>query len=717
MLSKFKQFADSRSVLLLAGIIALAMMYHHIIPLNGILFIEGAEGQDWGQMVWNLWFVNEAITGGHNPLQTGLLYYPLGANLAHHTLAAGFFPVTFLTKLFSRGDPLYPVYAYHLITWLCFLLLLACSYLLLRELSFTRLASATAASAYAFSDYYQQHTVHLNLIAGFFFPLTALFLVRAYKKPNARNLIYAAMVAASAVYFTEYALYIYLGVFLFLVLMFCFPEERRRLADGWRALGWKPLLISLGVFVLIVTPFLANYLRDRVIKPPLAEVSLYSANLAAFFVPSGNHALLAKVFSPLNARITSGVAGYEVFLGFTLIAFALVGILTARKRLMLCAAICALVFYVLSLGPTLKVFSSDTGVRLPYALLMQVPPFTEGRTPVRFVSIATFFLMIIAAGGLSWLYYAIRTKWSLRSALGVLTILFVLTLAGAYSPISRRHAFTPPEKLKAPVAGPVFNVPLQGIDGYASLLQVFHHQPIATGYVARQSPQAWQRFRELKLVYDQGGSQFCQRVAAMGFQNIIITAGEVVAPLELSRCSIRVIDLRTDPAWTRSFPGGSKSDEPRFPVYTFGTRLNFGIAGGASHGPANEDYLWYGWSGREPISRWTERGVTTITFGLAKVEPATLRLRLAPFLAPGKLESQRLNVHLNGQPVASLTLTNRSPEDIEIALPAEALRKENVLAFHLPDAASPDSLNVSGDMRLLGINVHWLEIVPKQGPR
>src|SRR5687767_10789497 len=104
------RFGDSwYGVMLVSGVIALAMMYHHIIPLNGILFTEGAEGHDWGQMVWNLWFVNEAMTGGHNPLQTNLLYHPLGVNLAHHTLAAGFFPVTLLTKLISRGDPLYPV--------------------------------------------------------------------------------------------------------------------------------------------------------------------------------------------------------------------------------------------------------------------------------------------------------------------------------------------------------------------------------------------------------------------------------------------------------------------------------------------------------------------------------------------------------------------------------------------------------------------------------
>lgn len=708
------RFAESwYGVLLLSGVITFVMMYHYIVPLNGILFTEGPEGHDWGQMVWNLWFVNDAIVSGHNPYHTDLLYYPVGANLAHHTLAAGFFPVTFLTKLFSRGDPLYPVYAYHIITWLCFLLILACGYLFLRELSFTRLASATAACAYAFSDFYQQHALHLNLIAGFFIPLTGLFLVRAYKNPSSRNLVCAAIVSAGAVYFTEFALYIYMGALLFVLLMCCFQEERRRLLDGLRAVGWKRLLFSLGVFVLIVTPFLTSYMRARVIKPPPAEVSFYSANLAAFFIPSWNHPTLARVFRPLDARITSGVAGYEAFLGFTLMGFGLVGILRAKQRLVLCAGIGALLFYVLSLGPTLKVFSSDTGVPLPYALLMQVPPFTEGRTPVRFVSIATFFLMIVAASGLSWTYYALLTKWGRHSALGVLTILFALAVVGAYTPIPRRHEFIPPEKLGTPVVGPVFNVPLYAIDGYGSLLQVFHHQPIATGYVARTSLEARQRFRQLKQVYDRGGPEFCNRIAAMGFKNIIVTPGEVVAPLELSRCSIRVIDLRTDPSWTKSFPGEIKSDEPQFPSYTYGTRLDFGIEAADKYAEAPDKYLWYGWSGRERISRWTNSGVATITFGLAKIETSTLRLRLAPFLVSGKLESQRANVHLNGQPVASLTLTDRAPRDIEIVLPAGALRDKNVLAFHLPDAASPESLNVSEDMRLLGINVQWIEIVPQ----
>src|SRR5258708_4329455 len=195
-------------VVLLSGFFTLGMIYHYVVPLNALLYSDGIAGNDAGQMVWNLWSVNEAVSSGHNPYQTALLYYPQNVNLAHHTLAAGFFPVTFLVKVFSRGDNLYPVYAVRVITLVCFTLLLSFSYLVLRELEFTRLASVTAAIAYAFSDFYLEHALHLNIIAGFFIPLVALLLVRSYKRPASINPVCLGVAAAAAVYFSEFALYV-----------------------------------------------------------------------------------------------------------------------------------------------------------------------------------------------------------------------------------------------------------------------------------------------------------------------------------------------------------------------------------------------------------------------------------------------------------------------------------------------------------------------------
>ena len=181
-------------------------------------------------MIWNIWFANEAITSGHSPFSTNLVFYPLGANLGHHTLAAGFFPMTFLVKKLSGNDPLYPFYAYKIIILLSFALILWLSYLVLREIDLTRWAALIAAVGYTFSDFYMVHVIHINHLAGFFIPLTALFLIRAYKNPASANLGFAAL-AAGLLGLLHRVLNLYLhGGFFFLLVAGLFKSGRRELA-------------------------------------------------------------------------------------------------------------------------------------------------------------------------------------------------------------------------------------------------------------------------------------------------------------------------------------------------------------------------------------------------------------------------------------------------------------------------------------------------------
>ncbi|HEY0407749.1 MAG TPA: cellulose biosynthesis cyclic di-GMP-binding regulatory protein BcsB, partial [Pyrinomonadaceae bacterium] len=99
-------------------------------------------------------------------------------------------------------------------------------------------------------------------------------------------------------------------------------------------------------------------------------------------------------------------------------------------------------------------------------------------------------------------------------------------------------------------------------------------------------------------------------------------------------------------------------------------------------------------------------------FALEEIGSATLRVKMSPFLAAGKLAAQRVKVSLNGEVLTTLTLGEREPRVYSIELPRQFMRERNVLAFEMPDAEAPQRLGISEDARLLGINVQWLELTP-----
>ncbi len=714
------RYADNPLIaFVLCAVFTLLMMRNRIFPLGALLFDTGIEGQDCGQMAWNLWHTCEAIMHGHNPYFTNQVFYPISANLSHHTLAAGYFPVTFLVQYFSGNSPMYPLYAYRIIIWLAFTLILYCSYFALREFGASRMVAAVAAAAYAFCDFYILHALHLNHLAGFFIPLTALCLARVYKKATTGNLLAAALASSCAIYFTEFALYIYMAALCFVAAMCLFPQERKTLLEKMRAAGVKRILLALFVFAFVVTPFVSYLLTDKIINPPATDSSVYSANLVGFFIPHGaTTPLYGNLFASLDARTTAGIGGLEVFAGFPLLIFAVVGLAKSRNRFALIAFGVALIFFALSLGTTLKVFSVDTGIELPYALLMRVPPFDSGRTPVRFVAVAMFFWTIIAARGMTWMETAIKARNGLRWSTACMLLLFVWVAAETYSPIARQRTFVPPPQLGKIVSGAVLNLPVMDRDGYASLMQIFHHQLIATGYLARNSVRQREQFLELRRAFDRGGAKFCEQISAMGFRNLLITPDRILtapspgmAPLELSKCTLNVVDLRNENRDTSNanYVLNEDVDEQpaKFPRYVYGARLDFASA-------QINSYLWYGWSVREPASRWTDRGAATIIFALDKPQTCVLRLNTAAFLVSGKLDAQRVNIEINNQSIAHLKLTNDEAQTFSVNVPANALREQNVLTFRVPDAAAPQALQVSEDTRLLGINVHWIALEAKE---
>ena len=669
----------------------LLMIHNWILPLGAIWVVNGSVMDDPANSVWGLWHFNEAITGGRNPYFTTAIFYPVGAPVLHPTSSEGNFPISFLIKLVMNGNSRYPFYAYRITILLWFVLLLYFSYSFLRVLNITSLAAATAAIAYAFSRFFVDHTPHLSVLAGFFIPLVALLLVKLYQRPTTANLLTATVTMAAALYFTEFLFQILLAAGCLLVLILVSSEGRKGLSGKLALLGWKRTGFACILFILLTAPPVLKQWSANVLRPAAIESSIFSANLAALFLPNQQRTpLYGATFSSLLSRGMAGVDGHEVFIGFPLLLCGVVGLIVTRRRLVRICAGLSLFFFVLSLGPTLKLLSTDTGVPLPYALLMKAPPFNLARAPARFVAVGLFFLMVVAASGMSWMQKNLSSRVGLSWGRGAIVAVFIWTAVEAFAPAPPQSIFVPPAALSSIVPGPVLNLPLSQFDGYALLLQMFHHQPIATGYTSRYTAAQIAHVDKLEKLIDKSDPQLCDELARDGFRNIVIRpVSQLEAPFDLSDCTLKVVDLRT-PA-------------TNFPPYTSGTRIDFSRA-------ATDPYLFYGWSTREAVSRWTDRGRAVMAFGLERGEGRTLRIKLTPFLVPGKLEAQNVTLKLNGQVIGTLIFQRAEAKEYSVSLPGAVLQKENILTFDLPDAASPKNLGVGEDMRLLGISVEWFEL-------
>jgi len=146
-----------------------------------------------------------------------------------------------------------------------------------------------------------------------------------------------------------------------------------------------------------------------------------------------------------------------------------------------------------------------------------------------------------------------------------------------------------------------------------------------------------------------------------------------------------------------------------YPLYKTGTRID-SVAFDA------DKYLRAGWGERNTDGRWSVGRRATIIFASDNNQANVLRMRASPFLVPGKLNAQRLNVLLNGRVMATLRIDRAEPQDYAIALPRESLQGASTLVFEMPDAASPRSLGVNDDPRQLGIRVQWIEIGTQDKP-
>lgn len=582
---------SARTTLVVALFLLLAtvMLSDWIFAYDRTAAIEN----DYAQMSWNLWYGTESILHGDYPLSTHLWHYPIGANLSKHTFALGFFPVGVITKALMLGSPLYPFYAFRACLVISFGLLAACSYLFLRGLRFTISESILPSIAYAYSNFYMGNIGHLNHISGFFIPLTALLTLRLYQKPGGFRLMVLAVALGTSLYFTEFALFIYITLGLGAGILCMTTEGRNAIRNTLTRIGAIPMMAAIIVFLVIVAPFLQNFFSYEVLEIDASTTDRYSANVAGFFVPDvARTAIYGDIFRGIGKRVSSGYDGGQLFLGFPFILTIAFGLANTKyNSWSKMALFLAVFFFLLSLGPTLKVLSSDTGIPMIYYWLRQVPPFDIFRTPLRFTVITMACLTVFSAFGLRKIRdIAGKSPWRHMGS-GVIIVLTAWTLVETYDPIPRTispSVYPVPKAAHASslrsqmVPGPVVDLPLEWTAGNSVTNQIFHQQPALGGWLARRTPEQLSHYLRLAGMPARELVKECELI---GFRNAIIS--KEISPYlwnALSDSSLNIIDMReffrveglVEGAWISRYFG--IVDEEGAPYETKGV-FRFGSAG------------------------------------------------------------------------------------------------------------------------------------------
>ncbi len=387
---------------------------------------------------WLLAYGAQSLQGA-NPLLTHLLNVPDGVNLAVNTsitvYAVVFAPLTWLV-----GPP---------VTFAVILTLnlaataYAWYWLFSRQLACRPAAAAVAGLFCGFAPQMVSHAnAHLNWTAQWLVPLLLWRVLRLRGRRGGIVLgglvAVAFSIAAEALFFTALAV----GVFL---AAWALSRSRRAAARAAlpafaRGLGWAALTAG----VLLAYPLYLHFLGPQTFHGTGFDARIHAEDIAAYGAwPQRSLAGVAGLDSSLAPNPTEENSFFGIPL--LLLAVACFGYLwrgadAARRATLRALAVTALVFAVLSWGPSVKVFGHYTHIPLPYAALVHLPVF-DAALPSRLALVVTPILGMLLAFALDALLGRERGRrlvtWSAAFAVALLPLVPVPLLTSERPPVPR----------------------------------------------------------------------------------------------------------------------------------------------------------------------------------------------------------------------------------------------------------------------------------------
>ncbi|MCX6028731.1 MAG: hypothetical protein NT169_05440 [Chloroflexi bacterium] len=566
------------SALALGGYLFLTLALTYPLVREFTAAIPGDSFDGW-QNFWNLWWMRTALLEQHaSPYFTHLLYAPTGVGLLFHTLN----PFNgLLTLPVQIAGGLFP--AYNAAILFSFALGGFGAYLLARYVlgsGSSRLAAFVAGVIFTFSPFHVAHLLgHMQVISLEWIPFFALYLLRAVdgaQNANRKSQIakrksqiarrksaicnlqsaicnlkdvflaafFLALVALCDWYYVLYCL-IFSAVVLIWAIWRGWAETFRwprsstypfSSAAAPAPLPSRPfaplprLLAAVAavwlLWAIAFSPLLAPMVREarqsRFMVPDPAQSRTLSADLLAFVTPQEFHPLWGKWAQERAKVFAATVSEHSVFIGYTVLALAVLGAWASSRRVGKQSAIrnlrsairgpwliVLLVFIVLALGPVLHIagradlLPGGGEIGLPYGWLVRIVPFMDiTRSVSRFDVMVMLVMAVLAGRGVEWLmrpsdlspspFPAREGGWGVRSrrwlAVAALALILFEFLPAPY-PMSAADTPAWYRTLAAdPRPGAVLNLPMNWDRPGYLLYQTEHGKPLTVAYISRDDP-------------------------------------------------------------------------------------------------------------------------------------------------------------------------------------------------------------------------------------
>ena len=477
----------------------LAAHFGSHVPGNGV---------DDPPLTWNLWWIKHALLEqGTNPFACDYLFYPIGINLAFYTL-------TLLNGLLSLPlqATLGLIPAGNLLLLSSFVLGGYGTFLLASRFAESQFAGFVAGLLYAFASVKMGYAAlgQWNIASSQWVPFYILFLFKMREDPHRRRY---PLLAALFLLFQAYAELTYATFLVLFTLLWMLWHCRTK-----RDLA-QPALVGL-IFAIGLLPILTMMLPDMLAEGDILVegggfADVFSADLLGFFVPTMYHPLFGSWVERFRFDHT---VGQHIYLGYTVLALAAVGVIAGRRRPSVRFwLLAALAFWLLTLGPTLRINGHDTGLPLPFALIARLPFFKGNRYPSRYSVMLFLSLSILVAFGVQTVAAGLRAGRRARplSAVRYLFLTTALLFEHLCLPLPLSD-MRPPPVYDAIAAMPgdftLLDLPVAWRNGFrvtgtqhpiimfAQYYQTVHGKRLLAGNTSRNPPLKFQYFTESPVI-------------------------------------------------------------------------------------------------------------------------------------------------------------------------------------------------------------------------